>query len=129
MIFNKNHRFSLPRQRYCSICDPPMRFKLFCRRGVVGGILGGYYSLFQMHRLAITTMQKGCSMKIFILRKKWLVFAGMVLATVAMFTAVNLPTAITASTITKQLPIYSVERDQKMLSISFDAAWGDGRLR
>ena len=28
-----------------------------------------------------------------------------------------------------ELPIYCVERDQKMLSISFDAAWGDGKER
>ena len=64
-------------------------------------------------------------MKIFLLRQKWFVFLGVVIATVAMFAVVNVPTAITASTTTKQLPIYSVERDQKMVSISFDAAWGD----
>lgn len=27
------------------------------------------------------------------------------------------------------LPIYSVERKEKLCSISFDAAWGDGKMR
>ncbi len=39
------------------------------------------------------------------------------------------PTTIPTAAATKQLPIYSVERNQKMVSISFDAAWGDGWLR
>ena len=30
---------------------------------------------------------------------------------------------------TRQLPIYCVERDQKVCSISFDAAWGDAEMR
>ena len=29
----------------------------------------------------------------------------------------------------RQLPIYSVERDQKVCSVSFDAAWGDAKVR
>ena len=32
---------------------------------------------------------------------------------------------VTASTATRELPIYSVERDQKMIALSFDAAWGN----
>lgn len=68
-------------------------------------------------------------MKIFLLRKQWLVIAGVVLATVAMFVSVNLPSVIATTSPTDQLPIYSVERNQKMISISFDAAWGDERVR
>ena len=41
-----------------------------------------------------------------------------------MFAAVNSP-AVVASATKRQLPIYCVQRDQKMLSISFDAAWGN----
>lgn len=33
---------------------------------------------------------------------------------------------LTASTINKELPIYSVETNEKKIAISFDAAWGDG---
>ena len=39
--------------------------------------------------------------------------------------AVELPTMVTASTAARELPIYSVERDQKMIALSFDAAWGN----
>ena len=46
-----------------------------------------------------------------------------------MFAAVNVPAAITASAPARQLPIYCVQRDQKLVSISFDAAWGDVILR
>ena len=36
-----------------------------------------------------------------------------------------MPTAVSAAAAQRQLPIYSVERDQKVCSISFDAAWGN----
>lgn len=42
-----------------------------------------------------------------------------------MFWVVNYPAAIGASSSTRQLPIYCVQRDQKLVSISFDAAWGN----
>ncbi len=48
---------------------------------------------------------------------------GCVAAAAAMFAAVLFPAAVTASTTERQLPIYNVQRDQKVLSISFDAAW------
>ena len=43
----------------------------------------------------------------------------------AMFWAVSIPTAIGAASAARQLPIYCVRRDQKLVSISFDAAWGN----
>lgn len=46
-----------------------------------------------------------------------------------MFYVVNYPTAVGASSTPRQLPIYCVQRDQKLVSISFDAAWGDVILR
>ena len=42
-----------------------------------------------------------------------------------MFYVINYPAAVDASASQRQLPIYCVQRDQKMLSISFDAAWGN----
>ena len=47
-------------------------------------------------------------------------------AVAAMFAAVNfLPRAVGVGSTARQLPIYCVERDQKVCSLSFDAAWGE----
>lgn len=62
--------------------------------------------------------------KFFILKRKWLTFGAAALCAAAIFCAVNVPTVVGASVATRQLPIYCVERDQKVCSISFDAAWG-----
>jgi len=60
----------------------------------------------------------------FIVKRKYLtVIAAAVLAGV-IFAAVQLPAAVSAAAIARQLPIYCVARDQKMCAISFDAAWG-----
>ncbi|MBE6990673.1 MAG: polysaccharide deacetylase family protein [Ruminococcaceae bacterium] len=65
------------------------------------------------------------SVKIILLRRQYLlVLAGLVLAG-GIFWAVSRPAAVSASTAARQLPIYSVEREQKVCSISFDAAWGN----
>ncbi len=51
------------------------------------------------------------------------VCAAAVIALICFFTT---PPALTdVSAAARQLPIYSVERDQKMISLSFDAAWGN----
>ncbi len=50
---------------------------------------------------------------------------GFVLAIALIFWAVNSPTVVGASAAQRKLPIYSVERDDKTISISFDAAWGN----
>ena len=41
------------------------------------------------------------------------------------FAGVQGPVAMTTSGTVRQLPIYCVQREQKLLSISFDAAWGN----
>ncbi len=64
-------------------------------------------------------------MKIFFLKRSYLMAAAGLLAAVAMAAAASLPGAVTASASTRQLPIYCVDRDQKVVSISFDAAWGN----
>lgn len=63
--------------------------------------------------------------KILLLRRKPLVVLACALAAALMFYVVNYPYAATASSTKRQLPIYCVQRDQKMVSISFDAAWGN----
>jgi polysaccharide deacetylase family sporulation protein PdaB len=64
-------------------------------------------------------------MKFVLIRKKILTGVACLLAAVGMFYVVNHPAIVGAAATTRQLPIYCVQRDQKMLSISFDAAWGN----
>ena len=44
---------------------------------------------------------------------------------VLLFAVVNAPAAINTSSAARQLPIYCVEKDYKVASLSFDAAWGN----
>ena len=64
-------------------------------------------------------------MKVFLLQRKRLTALACALAAAAIFYAVNYPAAVSAYATDRQLPIYCVQRDQKMVSISFDAAWGN----
>ena len=66
--------------------------------------------------------------KIFLLRR-WYVMGGAALLAAAIFYVVNYPASVSAAAAARQLPIYSVERSQKVCSISFDAAWGDAKVR
>ena len=43
----------------------------------------------------------------------------------ALFAAVWAPAAVSAAATKRVLPVYSVERDGKYCSLTFDAAWGD----
>ncbi|MBE7008363.1 MAG: deacetylase [Ruminococcaceae bacterium] len=64
------------------------------------------------------------SLRFLVLRRKHLMLLAAALASAAIFAAVNAPAAVMASGTARQLPIYCVERDQKVCAISFDAAWG-----
>lgn len=48
-----------------------------------------------------------------------------VLAVALILTVVNAPAVVGASAAKRSLPVYSVERDGKYVSLSFDAAWGN----
>ena len=63
--------------------------------------------------------------KIIYLRRKLIAAGAFALAAVMMFWVVNHPAVVGASASTRQLPIYCVQKDYKVLSISFDAAWGN----
>ncbi len=54
---------------------------------------------------------------------------ALVLAVIAIFWVVNSPAIVGVSASAKELPIYSVQRDNKAVSLTFDAAWGDVRVR
>ena len=50
---------------------------------------------------------------------------ALVLAVAAIFWAVNSPSIVGAAASSRKLPIYNVKRDNKAVSLSFDAAWGN----
>lgn len=61
-----------------------------------------------------------------LLRKKKTIGAmGLALAVVLIFGVVNNPVIVGASATSRQLPIYSVEHADKVVSLTFDAAWGN----
>ena len=68
-------------------------------------------------------------MKLFLFRKRYLAVPGAILAVVALCLLTNLPSYVTTAATQRQLPIYCVQRDHKVVSLSFDAAWGDAILR
>ena len=68
-------------------------------------------------------------MKLFIFKRKLLTLAVCMLCAAVMFYVVNHPAIVGAAAATRQLPIYCVQRDQKVISLSFDAAWGDAIVR
>ena len=63
--------------------------------------------------------------RVFCLNRRFLAAIACLLAAAAIFTLVNHPAVVGANAATRQLPIYCVQKDYKVLSISFDAAWGN----
>lgn len=64
-------------------------------------------------------------MKFLLLNRKRLTAAVCLLLALGMLWTVNHPALVGAAAATRQLPIYCVQRDQKLVAISFDAAWGN----
>lgn len=50
---------------------------------------------------------------------------ALALAVIAIFWAVNSPSIVGASAAARELPVYNVKRDNKAVSLTFDAAWGN----
>ena len=50
---------------------------------------------------------------------------GLLFAVVAIFAICCAPSAVSAAKADRKLPIYCVERDDKTVSLTFDAAWGN----
>ena len=69
------------------------------------------------------------SVRIFLISRKWVVSGVCLTLAALMFCLVNYPAVVGVSAASRQLPIYCVQRDQKLVAISFDAAWGDVRVR
>ncbi len=51
------------------------------------------------------------------------------LVVVLIFLISGSPAIVSTSLASKKLPIYCVQRDDKRVSLTFDAAWGDVRVR
>ena len=67
--------------------------------------------------------------RIIFLRRGVIVGAVTALAAVGIFCAVLFPASTAVSATERQLPIYSVETSDKRCAISFDAAWGNAKVR
>ena len=65
------------------------------------------------------------TVKVLLLKKKWWSAALCLFLSAVIFYVVNYPAAVGTAAAARQLPIYCVQRDQKMVSVSFDAAWGN----
>lgn len=57
--------------------------------------------------------------------RKRLTAIAMILAVIAIFYVINDPAIVGASATKRELPIYCVKRDNKVVSLTFDAAWGN----
>ena len=65
------------------------------------------------------------TVRVILLKRKMLSVLACLAAAAAIFYVVNFPPVVGAAATTRQLPIYCVQRDQKLVAISFDAAWGN----
>ncbi|MBE6910054.1 MAG: deacetylase [Ruminococcaceae bacterium] len=62
--------------------------------------------------------------KLIVYNRRRLALLGAALAAAAILAAASWTPAAVSAAAARELPIYCVERDQKLCSISFDAAWG-----
>lgn len=74
-----------------------------------------------MHKLAV---KGGMIMKIWIINKRTGMIGIAILLAVLCVLCMGRKDAITVSKAQRDLPIYCVEKEEKIISISFDAAWG-----
>ena len=68
-------------------------------------------------------------MKILFVRRPFgTILAGLVLVAV-IFGVLSHPAVVGVTGEARELPIYCVQRDDKVCALTFDAAWGDASLR
>ena len=68
-------------------------------------------------------------MKIFLIDRRWITALAALAACGAIFCAVSFPGVVTAASSTRQLPIYSVEREQRAASVTIDIVQADTDVR
>ena len=64
-------------------------------------------------------------MKILFLRHRYITLLAGAVLSAGVFLAATVPAAVSTAATERQLPVYCVHRDQKVCSVTFDAAWGD----
>ncbi|MCD7945041.1 MAG: polysaccharide deacetylase family protein [Clostridiales bacterium] len=64
-------------------------------------------------------------MKIFILRRQVVTAVVCGVLAFGMVWLVSHPNAVGAAAVQRQLPVYSVQREEKVVALTFDAAWGN----
>ena len=67
--------------------------------------------------------------RIFLLRRALIAAVCTLALAAAIFYITLYPVAQASAVSQRQLPIYSVELPDKLCAISFDAAWGDAKVR
>ena len=67
--------------------------------------------------------------RVFFFRKRTLLLPAGLLAACALCLVTTLPGYVSAASTQRQLPIYCVQRDENVCSLTFDAAWGNAILR
>ena len=67
--------------------------------------------------------------RVFFVRKRTLALPAGLAAVCALCLITTLPSYVSAASTQRQLPIYCVQREDKVCSLTFDAAWGNASLR
>ena len=67
--------------------------------------------------------------RVFFVRKRTLAIPLGLAAVCALCLVTTLPSYVSAASTQRQLPIYCVQREDKVCSLTFDAAWGNAILR
>ena len=67
--------------------------------------------------------------KLFVIPKRCLAIPAALLCVCALCLLVNLPASVTTAAAERQLPVYCVQREDKVCSLTFDAAWGNAIMR
>ena len=67
--------------------------------------------------------------RVFFVRKRTLAIPAGLAAVCALCLITTLPSYVSAASTQRQLPIYCVQREDKVCSLTFDAAWGNASLR
>lgn len=73
----------------------------------------------------LTKGKNGFCAAVFSLKRRRIAAVAGIVAVVAIFCAVCHPRVVGAAATARRLPIYCVERDDKVCSLTFDAAWGN----
>lgn len=67
--------------------------------------------------------------RLYVIPRRCLALPAALLCVCLLCLLTTLPASVTTAASERQLPIYSVERDRKLVSLTFDAAWGNAVLR